>query len=268
MTEQCLDWLPLPALDDTRILSMIASAVERWSGRWFVHEHYGASNMTLHEPRDRAVTGKDSWVSFCNAVAVLWPADGGVDLAKQAVNAPKVKAGLHSADKSLLRKCAELIGLDLVTAIGAALNLSRRPESQMMPVPNPLLNSGGVEIKLDRCGDLPSMRIAIPAFALVPTRKSYVRSPSAPPLSPVSMASLFDAESLSFSAALGSTTMSIADFRGLHVGDVMMLDTMLDETVAVTTQSSGSFIFAARVAQKDGQINLVASNAQGHIHEK
>jgi Type III flagellar switch regulator (C-ring) FliN C-term len=261
LTERCLDWLPLSALDDARILSTISVVIEHWSARWFVHGHYGASNLTLRGPRHPVTHRKDVWVSFCNAVAIAWPADGGVDIAKHVLNAQKVKADLQSADKSLLQKCAELVGLDLVTAIGSALQLPRAPETQMVSVPNPFLNAGGVEIELDRRGDLPSMRIAIPAFALVPIRKSFVRSLSAPPPNPVSMGSLFKAESLAFSAALGSATISIADLQGLGIGDVVILDTKLDDTISIASQSSGRVIAAARVAQKNGQINLVASDA-------
>jgi Type III flagellar switch regulator (C-ring) FliN C-term len=263
VTGECFDWLPLSALEDARIAETLGSAVELWRARWFVHGQYCASKPTLRRRGYRTVGRKAGWVTFGNAVAIAWPDDEGVGLAKHAMNAPKARTDLQPADKSLLQKYAELIALDLVTSVGAALKIPHASETHMASAPDPFLNTDGIEIELERHDAMPPVRIAIPAFALVPIRKSYVRSPSIPPLKPVSITSVFAAESLAFSTALGCAKMSIADIQALGIGDVIVLDTRLDESVSLLTQRSGRTIGFARVSQKDGRVRLVTSDAMG-----
>jgi Type III flagellar switch regulator (C-ring) FliN C-term len=184
-------------------------------------------------------------------------------IARQALDATRKNADLHRADKAMLQTFANMIGRDLVATLMVTLKCPLGPTAELASLVDPFCGCGGIEIDFDCPPAMAPVRVAIPAWMIVVLRKSYIGSPARQVPDASSVANALGGETLAFEAILGAATMSISELQALDIGDVIVLDTMLKDTIPFVSEKSKQKLGEAVVAQHDGRVRLMASAAQG-----
>jgi flagellar motor switch/type III secretory pathway protein FliN len=260
VTQQSLDWLPSNAFGDSRIADLIDQSVQLWSKRWFARVGFGPSQLTTHKRGSRAATGKVVWKSYDSGMAVGLAEGAHNALARMALDGRKDNTGLLSTDQSLLNKYANAILNDLVSAIVEALAIKPKDARAMT---GSFDDGDYLEINLKSGAAGTVVKIAMPTNAIVPLRKSFAQSQARSNPAPVPMSALIEAERLAVRSVLGSAVMSVAEVRSLGIGDVIVLDTMLDDPVELISRKSGQMFAAAQISQNGDAMRLTACKASG-----
>lgn len=260
MTQQSLDWLPSNASDDSRISDLIDQSVQLWSKRWFARVGFGFSQLATHKRGSRAATGKVVWKPYDSGMAVGLAEGTHNALARMALDGRKDNTGLSSNDQSLLDKYAKAILSDLVYALAEALAI--KPQGAGAATGS--FDDGEyLEINLKNGAAGPVVKIAMASNVIVPLLKSFAQSQARGAPVSVPISALIEAERLAVRSVLGSAVMSVADVRSLGIGDVIVLDTKLDDPVDLVSRKSGQMFAAAQISQNEGAMKLTACKASG-----
>lgn len=251
-------WLPLSTLEDPRIAQALAPVVERWSSRWFATGAYLLGRPALRQRGHSPLPSGSHWQNF-GSIAFVSGIEDLAALGSRIADAPQVRAPLGESDASLLRQLAGEALNDFAASLELALD-TRGLAIGSDGDGDPLDRCDGLDFVLERDAGLPPLRFAIPAQALVPLRKSSIGSP-ARDFAPVQFAAAFESESLSFSVDLGLATLPIGDARRIAIGDVLVLDTRLNDAVPLTSERSRTAIAAIKLSQHAGRLRLSAHSA-------
>lgn len=256
MIQSVRDWLPTTALGDDRVRDAISSAIKAWSARWFSGRGY-SYHQSLVNGRAGSTRANADWREF-GCVAVAWSDADFQSLARKALDAPKSATLSADADINLLARFAEEIARDLGDAVGQSLSMKPGHDGRVA-MSNPTLHGSGLDICLDDGGFGPKLRLFIAVEHLVSYRKAIIGSRRAALARTAKFADAVAEANVSFTAALGDVRISAADLTALAIGDVLVLDRDLSESIALRTSRSGVHFLEASVSQANQRILLTAA---------
>ena len=251
-------WIPLSTLEDSRIAQALAQVVERWSSRWFANSAYRLGRPALRRRGHSPLPSGSHWQRF-GGIPFGFGTEDLPTLGCRIADAPRDRAPLGESDASLLRQLAAEALNDLAASLAIALD-TRELATGSDGDGDPLDRCDGLDFTLEQDAGLPPLRFAIPAQALVALRKSSIGSLPRD-FAPVQFDAALEGESVSFSVDLGLATLPIGDARRIAIGDVLVLDTRLNDAVLLTTDRSRTAIAAIKLSQRAGRLRLSAHSA-------
>jgi flagellar motor switch/type III secretory pathway protein FliN len=260
LTHPALEWLPLSALADVRAVEPAWVAIEQWSDLWFAVEPCNRGKVNVQAAEQNVTPSNVDWRSFGHECRFAWNQTIALAWAKSALSVPLGQLDLQAVDLDLLLQFATEMMRDLSAKLAKSLRLVEVPADAEL-ASNPFDAHGGLILHIRGHQGLVKLQLALPAQALVPYRKAAIGSEADLRQSDETLMSALRDESLDFTAVLGLVRIKASDFVALDEGDVIILDSGLDDLIYLNSRKSGRRFASARVAQNNGQIELLAAAA-------
>lgn len=254
MTGQVCDWLPLEVVDREPVRTAIAGAISEWAAAWFGAPRLSASRFTptrSGRPDDAA-----GWRVHRKALAVSCSGRAMGRLLDWALDADVEQLSLSPADRRLVEAFEGRLMQDLALRVETALKMDGELKSQPLSVDDPYGRFGGlnVEVTDDRGGVL--LSLAIPFTDLLPTCKASLPAIRRSAVKLDTLRSALADAALPVKATLGAARIALADLHSLAPGDVLVLDTALDDGAALSLGGSAHVFAAARLTDHEGKMTL------------
>lgn len=238
-----LPWLPAGASFPVALEARLSGVVESWSGRWFA-----SVPMTLATP-SRTISSDLSWRGLDSGLMLGMTPDASIKVGARMLG---VASGDRAErDRSLLEEVAEACLLDLRTALGQIVGAPQQAEWRSVAL------SPGWTARIG--GTVGSLAVAL-TDTLFATLTSRVLPPvDVPPLG--SGTDALAAIKVSVGAAIGSAALSVGDLQALGLGDVIVLDQAIADSVAIAVDGRALARGRVRVVAADPHPFLQVVNA-------
>jgi flagellar motor switch/type III secretory pathway protein FliN len=226
LTKAIIDWLPPSTLVDPRINDMLADEISRWSARWFGDRMpHILVDFEMLDKASGAVPSSGEWTGAGGGLACIWDEKRMIQFARRIIDADDGRYGTHGHDNDLLLALAKDAIEDLGRNIGDAKN------SPSASFDAAALEHGGVQLTIaaEQKTDQ-SIRLALPMSIVTRLRKSLIRSDKNQPALTGNLADAFDQEQVQVAVCLGNASMAAQTLCDLSPGDVVLLDTQLEES--------------------------------------
>jgi hypothetical protein len=267
------EWLPLSAATHDAMRGRIGGVVDQWSARWFAGHGVSLGEVTLCSPgrKERqsdsaTATGMADWQGFGHDIAVRTLPSARAQLAGLALNAQTHELAQSAADRDLMEALGAAIVADLVRALGAAFGVPVVADgAEDKPAASPRLattaadplGEGGLTISLEAGREAPVTLIALSWRAILPVCKSTFAKPGAARRPSVPRATTAARTPVVLEASLGRASIALADLRSLAPGDVLILDTTVNDGAAVSVADSEHVFARARIIEAEGCVGLI-----------
>lgn len=239
MTLAWRPWLPEGVTRRQNVRAELERVVDGWAAAWFATPRLSAPDFGRPQeggPLTQPVSTSISPSDLLQLAA----------LAAEVTDAPDALTG---ADRTLLRGLGEVMIADL----------RRRIEDRLTIGPVAPVGGEALEVRLGLRGARPTLGVVIAEAALVGLAKSLMPLPATggEPLSGVAQA--LTGTSLTVEAILGDANLTFGDLRGLAVGDVLVLDTLLDGRLALCLPGSDQPFAAALLNPSADHLTVTVS---------
>jgi flagellar motor switch/type III secretory pathway protein FliN len=250
LTQAIIDWLPPSTLVDPRIKDMLIDEISRWSARWFGDRmpHTLVKFEALGKAR-QAIPSSGEWTGTVGGLACFWNEKTMIQFARRIIDADDSRYGSGGHDNELLLALAKNAIDDLARKIVGANDLL--PDSPFDA--GVLERSGGVQLTVGakQKTDQP-IRLALPMAVASRLRKSLIRSGENQPALKGNLADAFDQEQVQVAVRLGNARMAAQTLCDLSLGDVVLLDTQLEDSFPMISGKNGQEICRLTLA-RDGK---------------
>lgn len=249
------EWLPPEALVQDAVFAPLRDVVDGWVLDWI-----GQPLLTLTQiiPINPSAAGAQDlkWSLRFGARSMgvcLEPRPARRLLAK-VLRSPVDQVDLTPADMKVLQQVENDLLQDLTGRIEALLGRS----GQALPAKAPSfpLQHGGVELILAEPSGGRILSIGLATSDVIRLRKSRLSGERRPQRPLRRFADALAGEFVEVNARVGRASLALADLRSLGVGDIIILDTGVEEPVEVIAGESEEVLGFARLAEENGQVVL------------
>lgn len=243
-------WLPRGASTDSTIRRLLGEVLNSWSARWFASERVVVAGLeaVAGAATDNGIKSHDLRPGMALRTEGALHA-----LVVQAVHKP-AKAPTTATDRAVLEHLGRAMLADLGEMLERGLNIEGFARGLGDDTP---FADGTLIVSLGVRGRAPlgELLIALPALVAL-RKKECVPAPERAPLHET-LAGALTGRSLTLGAVLGRASVSLGSVLDLTVGDVVMLDTRIDQPIDLTV--AGGVGLKAKVFAADGGMSL-------HVH--
>lgn len=258
MTQDVQTWLPPEAAAHEAVQTRIREAVADWSGRWFARRRVGVRSAASAR---QAVRGdRERWVLHGGPVALACSRRAADRLLGWALDADLDDGIPTAVDRLVLEGFERRLTRDLITSVEAALHVAGPTRPTPEVTPDPLGRFGGLVVALedDRGDDVAAL--AVPLSAVVAICKAGAGRALQRGVVMGSLREALGETRVALASSLGRSEISLGDLGGLAVGDVLVLDTALDEGPVLTAKGSETVIANGKLTSLDGQLALALAS--------
>lgn len=247
MTDLVYDWLPGDVILYDNVTQAIDSAISRWSSRWFVGS-YARISERAHLPSLPHERGVDEgWRVFRSAIAVRAIPASLSRLMRQALGIGAEVPDLTPSDRLLLDALSQKILENLVEELTQAL----------LPTARSIFASeGGLSLSLTDPQGHDLLTVFLPADLLLSWLKSQLQPPVRGGTLVPLRSSLTDV-SVRLKALVGRMELSLSELSELAVGDVLVLDTALDQPLEIVSASTSQAMAKGHLSQTGDGLEIV-----------
>jgi flagellar motor switch/type III secretory pathway protein FliN len=245
MTERLRDWLPTEAAEQLGVRGRIEGVVAEWSAHWFASGTLGLSAWGLGQ--DAVVPGDATWRDCGGSLQASCSARAGLRLACMALGARSEHVDLNDRDRSLLSALSRRMIDDLAERLRRLLGLSG------VAIAPPASKPRFIAKVSDGCDTL--VAIAIPFALLIKLCRQALPRARPPATALQSRREAVTPTGIRLEATLGSALLGLADVRDLAVGDLLVLDRTVDDTVELSV--AGVPVGQGVLTEIDGQAALI-----------
>lgn len=256
MIEQVKDWLPHDVVTRDVVRITMDRAVAAWSKRWFAKSSYCVSSILPCVAEARGEADSSGWRLLSGAVAVACSSWGSQLLAEKALDASIDRAALCERDRHLIEGLEKRLLEDLALQIERTLEQEPDPMRAASRVRDPFYGGGGVVVRLGEASGVDVVSVAVPFSALLPLCRSSLGAPDRTPATLVGLTAALASVPVTLTATLGRVEVGLADLRNLGVGDVLVLDTGLEDPVQIVGPNADPLARAGLV-NANGEIALM-----------
>lgn len=248
MTQVVQSWLPDTALAGPRVRGAVSAAVSAWSMRWFLHRRIGVAGWRMRGD----TSAVSAWRGARELVAIDESQRGRARMLGWALGMGDDPPAQTPADRLVLDAFLAKITDDLVAELEAIFEAASQAPSP--PPGEPVRRTkAAVLVDLADADGAQLVSVALSREALVGLCKA-----GAPPRRPAqgvlaSRRRAAGAAPAAIEAVLGRVRITLRDLHDLAPGDVLMLDTRLDGTVELRTETSGRILARGLHADVDGR---------------
>jgi flagellar motor switch/type III secretory pathway protein FliN len=258
MSERVREWAPLQAAASSDVVRRkLDAAVAAWNDRWFPSGRLETS-LTVTRAGRRADNGGAWRASGDGGVATSYPHAGADRLALRALGVRFEGLTLTAADHSVISALSRRIADDLALTIEGGLAGHPAPRApSAFPGDDEAADAwhGGVTLTVaDIRG--PLLAAAIPLEQLAPVCKAAMGSPrqSSRPLA--DPRDTIGPTQVRLDAVLGRAHLKLAELRSLAPGDVVVLDSTIDDGIDLSLPDFGACVARGRLGERQGWLTL------------
>jgi flagellar motor switch/type III secretory pathway protein FliN len=251
------DWLPASIASHELVATRIAEAVSTWSRRWFAKGAVRLGDLTPVGAGARDFTQGD-WRVHADAVAMRLSHAMIQRLQEAALDVGLEGVILSEADRQLIAGFTDKVLDDLALLIQGLLG-----EAASLPMVTAvdLSQQGGVVAELaDDRG--PLLTLALPQAALIRLCKLNLSVSGAAKIELGGLVTAILPSELMIEASVGVARMSLADLRGLEVGDVVVLDRAWADGGVISLAGSNQPFARCKLGQSDDSVALILQALQ------
>ena len=259
MIGQVREWLPCDVLTHGVVRESVGQAVAAWSARWFTGPCASVAAMKYATGDPRNEKDETGWRIYRTAVAVRGTRQAFSRMVDRALDIEALPAELSEADRLLLASFGRAMIEDLVAELEHAFAIPGEMKSEPEKVADPLRDAGGLVVSLADPAGRDILTLAVPADVVVPSVKAHLgpavrRTENLPPLSEP-----LRAVTMAVEARVGRVELTLAELNELAVGDVLILDRRLEQTVDVAHAGTRQVFAKAMLTSVDDGMALVFS---------
>ncbi len=246
MTATVREWLPWGVLSHEAVRETLEQAVAQWSGQWFTAPYAGVAGVraTMAEPRPEG--DGTGWRVYRTAVAVRAGRAALSRLVNRALDLGADALDPTPADLRIMAGLEDKILEALAETVERALGVAGRTRPVPEKPENPLGDDGGVVVSLAEPSGREVMTLAVPGEAIFRHLKASLERPAEKAARLRPLAEALAEVRISLEARIGKVELTLAELDELAVGDVLVLDTRLDEAVDIAGLASHD-VFAKAV---------------------
>ena len=253
MSTNVREWLPPGAAESGAARRLVDEAVGQWSAKWFVRaEAVAAGHATARGAAPRRQSG---WRS-AGAVATSQSAAEALRLAGLALGADPEQLVLSEADRDLIDRFSAMVAADLASSLEQGFGIDAAAAAAA-PAEDPFAGDGGLAFTVSDRAERPLLQVAIPAAALVPFLKGAMAAPRRRGAPVARLGRAFESTPVAIEARLGTTTLPLGELAGLAVGDVLILDRMVEEGAELAFARSGRPFAQGAIMPGESAISLL-----------
>jgi flagellar motor switch/type III secretory pathway protein FliN len=237
------EWLPKGAFCDGAIKAALADTVAHWSGDWFSHPAaisavcFAGRNLPHQDSAqglhvrgvcaDARLSGRGKRILLEQALAV--------DLSGQV---------LCESDHQVLAAFAAQVVEDLTARLDALF------EGEAPPTDAPRI---GLTVSI---AGSEMLSLALPDFVLVPLLKSKIRAARTLDDAPRGRMEALKSQRLGTEGILGNAELNLNDLGMLDVGDVLILDRRLNDSVELRISGGGQLIGRGKLGRNGNRVSI------------
>lgn len=247
-------WLPPGAIRALDMDGKLADVARGWSKKWFVR--------SVVRPLEALAAGSPPvldgirWASLGGDVAIGLPDANAFFLPALMFDVASPSEPPTAADTRLLAQLSQACLDDLCRRLADALKLDAAAPWRTLP------DGAAPDIAVAASWTLgvdprnPALRIVVAEAALVGMAKAGLPQPQRPlPLAGLSQA--LSRQAISVSGHIGRCSLTLAEFAGLGVGDVLVFDAPADAPLELVVDGGGKALARCGIAQSDGRLDLI-----------
>jgi flagellar motor switch/type III secretory pathway protein FliN len=230
------NWLPEGAFSDVAVAAALSGPLKLWSGRWFADAEVRAGPMIragVGAPQTFSLPGSSADVEMTGrGKRALLEAALAIDLSTKS---------LSEADHTILDALARRIAEDLIAVLGGGLETGSGESARVQ-----------AEITLD---GREIVTVNLPREAMVTAIKKHLGAarPSATPLG--GRLAALGATRVVLEGVLGKAELALSDVQELGVGDVVILDRALSDSVELCL-AQGATMARGRLGRSGGRMTI------------
>lgn len=248
------EWLPAEALEGGAVRRLVGEAVGQWAPKWFVRPEVAASGF---EARKGAAARRPGGWQVGKAVGTALAASETVRLAGLALGAAPDRLVLSEADRDIIGRLTAGIAADLAATIEAALGVDQPGAEAPVETDDPFGGDGGLLLSVNDGGDRPILHVAIPAAALVASRKAAIPTTRRPTAPLAQLGGAVDATAVRVGARLGSAILALGELADLAAGDILVLDRAIEDGAELALLPSGQPFARVAIVPGDSEVSLL-----------
>ncbi len=227
------DWLPRSAFLDGVVETAALKAFRVWLEKWLPDGVTGSVRLLTSAHMPPALNGSRVWRNPGDVWCLSVPPIISEFLAARLLDAGPLPRKRTPADQTFIDELVGAAVLDLLAAFADA-GLVRGPyhEPASGPAPEPESSVAACALEIRFGNSLPPMQLTLSHSAWTRLRKSVI-SRRAPPIELVPLEEAIGGLNVRLGASLGGCAVRPSDFSGLSPGDVLVLDQLLSEPLAL-----------------------------------
>jgi hypothetical protein len=251
-------WLPAPALFDGILTDRVTGVVYAWRKRWLSTP--GKASVRL-QAGVKLATSRAGWASACGGLQIVAGQQGQLRLAAGMLGLRRTRAKAASADLALMDRLSGEAISNLIGMLAGIFQTQPKAE-RLKRIPTEDFHE--ISIAMQFAVSTPAGRLVdvhVTPDAAVSGRKAQIASRRAP--SPLGRRQ--DAvrrQTVRIGAFAGAGEIGLAELRTLAVGDVLVLDRMIDESFDLTLNDR-RMTHRDLDIRRDGRSLLVQSTNSG-----
>jgi flagellar motor switch/type III secretory pathway protein FliN len=257
VTEHVREWLPFGVVTDDAVRRVVEDAITRWHERWFVGPYASVSEMqAVCEAPWGGGGGDDGWYVYCSVVAIRARRQSLSGMVDKVLGLGGDGQTMNDADryivKGLEKKIVESLAIDVEQAFGLTGTLKAASETR-----DGLAENGGLLVVLKDSAGRDILALGIPTETTLPVIKAQLGPPSARQERLYPLADALASAVVTVEAIVGRVELTLMDLNHLSVGDVLVLDSAVDEPVDIASAGSHRIFARAKLSQVQDGIALV-----------
>ncbi len=256
MTEGVLDWLPIEVVTGAPVRALLDDVVGAWSADWFPRRRVSVAEHTAVQGERGENTPQPMWRIYRSLIALRCSDAGSHRLVGAALDARPDDAPATDHDRLIVQSMLDSILIDLANKLEAALRLESEASNGLRFEARPFANSGGAMITLADDQGFKLLTVALPLRAVLPYARSQMPAPIRQHEKPSRMTQALAPTTLEVGAWLGRAAITLEDLKGMSVGDVLVLDTRLDEPARLCALGSDLPLAFGRLGSADDRLSL------------
>jgi flagellar motor switch/type III secretory pathway protein FliN len=257
VTEQVREWLPYGVVTDDTVRLAVEDALTRWHDRWFVGPYASVSDMTAAREAAWSDSDDGGWRIHGAMVGVRIRRQALSRMVDKVLDTNSEGLSLTEADrhvmKGLERKIVETLAIDVEQAFGLTGELKAAPEKQR----DALAENGGLLVVLKDPAGREILTLGLPTAITLPILKGRLGPPAPRKEGLQPLTGALGPASVGVEAVVGSVELTLTELSNLGVGDVLVLDRVVDEPVDIASAVSHRIFARARLSQVQDGIALV-----------
>jgi hypothetical protein len=248
-------WLPEAALSGGAVDGLLSTALREWSAHWLARANARPLGTVTPLPSYADLGTGAVWLTLDRDVAIGIPEESRLTLLRLFLDLPPREESVTEADRQLITSLSTLCLDDLCRRLAemfAPKGVARwtTTDASVMPaLAEPRGCAFGVETRS------PLIRFVASTAAIINlTRSRLPARPARPALRPISAA--LASQQVTISAALGRSTITLADMAGLSEGDVLVFDEDMGTPLAIALDGT---------PVSGGRCTIVEANNRLHL---
>lgn len=244
MTVGVHSWLPAECLLDDRLRRLAAAAVAEWSAAWFVRRRFEVTRWQA----SAEMPSREAWRSDLGALPFRLSPSAGRRLVDLALDT-RTETASGDADHQLIGRFEHRLLSDLSSRLRAAFDVTDGGEDGVVPAP-------AVVVSIADASTPELLAVALPVGAVIAARKRLVGPPRPAARRPQSRPMAVSASRVELRTVVGRSRLPLQAIGELAVGDVLVLDTGVDDKLAMVLPGADRPLMHAAMSVDDGGLTL------------